>query len=104
LWYLKVFLRHVLDTFPYTFLKEDIYESRIYLFATNHQEENEAICPLLAMLKKVLHPAATIVVFAALAAIALQVLCTEAYADSGILILKVCHRCFGVSTPACRKN
>lgn len=42
------------------------------------------------MLKKVLHAAATIVAFAALDVISLQMLCTEAYADSGVITLKVC--------------
>ncbi|KAI0571181.1 hypothetical protein Alg130_10974 [Pyrenophora tritici-repentis] len=40
------------------------------------------------MLNKLLHAAATTVVFVALATIALKVLCTESYADSGILTLK----------------
>jgi hypothetical protein len=48
------------------------------------------------MLKKVLHSAATVVAFAALVAIALQVLCTETYATTGILTLKVRCRPFAI--------
>ena len=78
------------DTFSYIALKKESYEPRADLSARICHEEDEILRPPLVMLKKVLHAAATIVVFAALAALALQVLCTEAYADSGILTLKVC--------------
>lgn len=98
-----LFSSRPLDTFPYTALEEESCEPRASLSAVVCQEDGEAVPPL-AMLKKVLHAAATIVVFAALAAIALQVLCTEAYVDSGILTLKVRHRCLAVSSPAHRKN
>lgn len=79
----------MLDTLLDTTLGAENHESGASLPAADRQE-NQVIRPLLAMLKK-LHSAATIVVFVALVAIASVVLCTEDYADSGILTLKVCH-------------
>lgn len=79
----------LLDAFPCIVLREESCEFCASIYTVVYQEENETAHPLLDMLKTILHAAATIVVFVALATLALQILCTEAYADSGILSLKV---------------
>lgn len=55
-------------------------------------------------LKALLHSAATIVVFAALSAIVIQILCTSTYTDSGILTLKVRYHCFALPMSACTER
>jgi hypothetical protein len=102
----SLFMRHVPNVFPYTALEEKSCEFQASLSVSDRQGEEgkEAFRPLLAMLRNVLHAAATIVVLVALAGTSLRVLCTGAYADSGILTLKVCHRCFTVSMPAYCRN
>ena len=56
------------------------------------------------MLKKVLHSVATVVAFAALVAIALQVLCTQTYATTGILTLKVRRHPLAIRSQDCNSS